>query len=141
MNNRNRSIVLLVEILSAVLFFMLSATVLVNVFVSARNMTVKAGVETRALAEAQNVADALCASSNPEEALEAMEFLNSHGAWTKSYGEYTVYVTGADAPFGAGTLWQGEVRAFYSYRNVDQARQEDEELFMIPCARYKGVEA
>ena len=59
MGGRNRSNVLLVEILIAVLFFMLSATVLVRVFVTARNMTVRAGVETRALAEAQNVAEAL----------------------------------------------------------------------------------
>ena len=39
MRNKNRSNVLLVEILIAVLFFMLSATVLVKVFATARNMT------------------------------------------------------------------------------------------------------
>ncbi len=41
MGNKNRSNVLLVEILIAVLFFMLSATVLVRVFATARNMTVR----------------------------------------------------------------------------------------------------
>ena len=64
MRSKNRSNVLLVEILIAVLFFMLSATVLVRVFVTARNMTVRSGVESSALAEAQNVADALCAADD-----------------------------------------------------------------------------
>ena len=138
MGNRNRSNVLLVEILIAVLFFMLSATVVVQVFVTARNLTVKAGVETRALAEAQNVAEALCAAPDPEGALEAMEFKNSHGAWTRAYGDYTLYVECGEQPTDAGVMWQGDVRAFYSLRRVDQARPEDEELFSLPCARYKG---
>lgn len=138
MGKNNRSNVLLVEILMAVLFFMLSATVLVQVFVTARNLTVRAGVETRALVEAQNVADALCAADDPEGALEALEFKSSHGAWTRSYGDYTLYVEGGDTPTDAGALWQGEVRAFYRIRKADQARQEDEELFSLPCARYRG---
>ena len=54
MGSRNRSNVLLVEILIAVLFFMLSATVLVRVFVTARNMTLRAGVETQASSEAKS---------------------------------------------------------------------------------------
>ena len=72
MGGKNRSNVLLVEILIAVLFFMLSATVLVRVFVTARNMTLRAGVETQALAEAQNVAETLYAAEDPAEALEQM---------------------------------------------------------------------
>lgn len=138
MGKKNRSNVLLVEILIAVLFFMLSATVLVQVFVTARNLTVRAGVETRALAEAQNIADALCVADDPEASLEAMEFMKSHGAWTRGKGDYTLYVTFDEIPAGAGTMWQGEVKAFYSIRNITQARQEDEELFSLPCARYRG---
>ena len=75
MRNNNRSNVLLVEILIAVLFFMLSATVLVRVFVTARNMTVRSGVESRALAEAQNVAEALYAADDVDAALEHMQFV------------------------------------------------------------------
>lgn len=138
MRNRNRTNVLLVEILIAVLFFMLSATVLVRVFVTARNMTVRSGVETRALAQAQNVADALYAAESPEDALAEMEFGNSHGAWTKSYGDFTIYVELSGASTGAGEMQQGSVRAFYTLRNADKARQEDEELFSLPVARYKG---
>ena len=141
MGSRNRSNVLLVEILIAVLFFMLSATVLVQVFAAARNMTVRAGVETQALAEAQNVAEALYAADDPEAALEAMQFKLYHGAWSRSDGDITLYVEGEDNPTEAGVIWSGTVRAFYHSRDLNQARQEDDELFALPCARYREVEA
>lgn len=141
MGNRNRSNVLLVEILIAVLFFMLSATVLVRVFVAARNMTVRAGVETQALADAQNVADTIYAADDPDQALEDMEFQFYHGAWTRATDDYTIYVEGGEEPAEAGSFWRGTVRAFYSSRNVEQVRQEDEELFSLPCTRYREVQA
>ena len=109
MRNRNRSNVLLVEILIAVLFFMLSATVLVRVFVTARNMTVRSGVESVAVADAQNVAESLYAADGKAE------------------------------PTEAGELWSGTVSAFYKLRNPDAARAEDEQLFSLTCTRYKGV--
>lgn len=139
MRNKNRSNVLLLEILIAVLFFMLSATVLVRVFATARNLTVRSGVETRALAEAQNVAEALYAADDVEEALAGLDFASFHGTWSKDCGDYSLYVTGETQPTGAGELWLGEVSAFYKLRNPDDARQADEELFALPCARYKGV--
>ena len=140
-NSNNRSNVLLVEILIAVLFFMLSATVLVRVFATSRNMTVRSGAETAALAEAQNVAEAIYAADDVEGSLGDMGFILSHGAWTKSYeGGYTIYVEGRETPTEMGTLWQGNVRAFYALRNVDAAHPEDEELFSLKCTRYKGGE-
>lgn len=141
MGNRNRSNVLLVEILIAVLFFMLSATVLIQVFATARNMTRKAGVENLALVEAQNVAEVLVASDNVEAAMEKMEFRLYHGAWSRSYGDFTIYVESQENPTDAGTLWTGTVRAFFRNRNANKARQEDEELFALPCARYREVAA
>ena len=141
MRNRNRSNVLLVEILIAVLFFMLSATVLVRVFIGARNMTVKSGVESRALAEAQNVAETLYTAEDVDATLEELSFVSSHGTWSKDCGDYTLYVTGELQPTNAGELWTGSVSAFYKLRNPDLARQEDEELFSLPCAKYKGVSA
>ena len=141
MRNKNRSNILLVEILIAVLFFMLSATVLVRVFVTARNMTVRSGVESRALAEAQNVAETLYAAEDVDATLEKLSFVSSHGTWSKDCGDYTLYVTGELQPTNAGELWTGSVSAFYKLRNPDQARQEDEELFSLPCAKYKGVSA
>lgn len=139
MGEKNRSNVLLVEILIAVLFFMLSATVLVRVFSTSRLLTVRSGVETLALTEAQNIADELYASEDPEAMLTNKNFVSSHGAWTRDYGGFTLYVTSETVPTEAGELWQGEVRAFFKQRDPDKARQADEEMFALPCARYKGV--
>jgi len=139
MRKRNRSNVLLVEILIAVLFFMLSATVLVKVFVTARNMTVRSGVESKAVVDAQNVAESIYAAEDIDALLEGMGFHSSHGSWTLDRGDYTLYVDGSAKPTDAGELWSGTVRAFYKLRNPDAARAEDEELFSLTCTRYKGV--
>ena len=141
MRKTGRSNVLLMEILIAVLFFMLSATVLVRVFAAARNMTVRSGVESEAIVEAQNVAEALYAAEDPDAALEAMGFISAHGAWSLDMGDYTLYVTGVAQQTAAGELWAGEVSAYYKLRNPDAARLEDEELFALTCTRYKGVGA
>ncbi|MBR6891269.1 MAG: type II secretion system protein [Clostridia bacterium] len=140
MKRKNQSNVLLVEILIVVLFFMLSATVLVRVFIGARNRTVRAGVEAVAVNDAQNVAETLYAAKDIDQSMKDMGFLSSHGAWTKDCGDYTLYVKGEAGETGAGTLWTGEVSAFYKLRNPDKARQEDEELFTLPCTRYEGGE-
>ena len=139
MRNRNGSNVLLVEILIAVLFFMLSATVLVKVFVAARNMTVRSGVESAAVVEAQNVAETLYVAEDIDKTLSEMGFSSSHGAWSKDCGDYSLYVMGAYHEAGAGSLWTGEVSAFYKLRNPDNARQEDEQLFSLACTRYEEV--
>jgi len=139
MRNNNRSNVLLVEILIAVLFFMLSATVLVRVFVTARNMTVRSGVESVAVTDAQNVAETLYTAGDIDQTLQDMGFYSSHGAWSLDRGDYTLYVAGQATPTDAGELWSGTVSAFYKVRNPDQARAEDEELFSLACTRYKGV--
>ena len=139
MRNRNRSNVLLVEILIAVLFFMLSATVLVKVFVTARNMTVRSGVESLAVADAQNVAETLYAAEDIDGKLEELGFYSYHGAWTLDRGDYTLYVEGKAEPAEAGELWSGTVSAFYKVRNPDAARAEDEQLVSLTCTRYKGV--
>lgn len=139
MRNRNRSNVLLVEILIAVLFFMLSATVLIRVFGTARNMTVRSGVESVAIADAQNVAESLYAAEDADQLLQQMGFRSSHGSWTLDRGDYTLYVEGQTTPTEAGQLWSGKVSAYYKLRDPDAVRQEDEELFTLTCTRYEGV--
>ena len=137
---KNHSHVLLVEIMIAVLFFMLSAVVLVQVFAGARNITVRSDAETRALSEAQNVADVICAAPDPEAQMEEMGFSAAHGVWTRDDGDYSLYVRGAFVPTEAGALWQGEVTAYYKKRGEDSIRK-DEALFTLPCVTYRGAES
>ena len=141
MRNRNRSNVLLVEILIAVLFFMLSATVLIRVFATARNMTVRSGVESVAIADAQNVAEMLYAADDVDQTLKDMGFFSSHGAWSQNRGDYSLYVVGNSNATSAGELWSGTVSAFYNLRNPDDGFVASEELFSLNCTRYKGVAA
>ena len=139
MRNRSRSNVLLVEILITVLFFMLSATVLIQVFVAARNMTVRSGVQSDALVAAQNVAESIYAAEDVDQTLQDMGFSSSHGAWSLDCGEYSLYVAGSPVAMEAGELWSGSVSAFYKLRNPDDVRAQDEQLFSLTCTRYKGV--
>ena len=139
MKSGNRSNVLLVEILIAVLFFMLSATVLVQVFITARNMTVRSGVESVAIAEAQNVAETIYAADDIDEALSAMSFRNMSGAWSKDCGDYSLVVYGDETPTEAGRLWSGTVTAFYQQGVQTVETLGEGELFSLTCIRYKGV--
>ena len=140
MSGKNRSNVLLVEILIALFFFMLSATILVRVFAASRNMSVRSVVETAALASAQNTADVICAADDVDAALEAMDFDSAHGVWTKDCGEYSLYVQGGIEPAENGSFWRGEVRAYYKKRG-DEGQRSDEEMFALPCLRYREAEA
>lgn len=137
--NRSKSNVLLVEILIAVLFFMLSSTVIVNVFVTARNMTVRSGVESAAVQEAQNVAEAIYAADDVDQLMEKLGFRSAHDSWSKDCGDYTLYVSGETQRTGYGEIWKGSVSAFYNLRNPDATRPEADELFSLPCARYREV--
>ncbi len=139
MGRRSQSNVLLVEILIAVLFFMLSATVLVQVFAASRSMTVRADAQTRALAEAQNTAEALGAAEDVEELLAEEGFLKSHGVWTKEFDTYTLYVSCETVPEGPGEMRSAQVRAFYKNRKPQAGPAGDEEMFSLPVVRYQGV--
>ena len=141
MGNKNRSNVLLVEILIAVLFFMLSATVLVRVFATARNMTVRSSAGGQALIEAQNVAEALYAADDPDALLESLNFSQSHGTWTRDDGSYSLYVSTTTTPTEAGELFQAEIRAFYLTRDAGAARPVSEEFFSLSVTRYKEAKS
>ena len=139
MRKRNRSDLMLVEILIGVFFFMLSLTVLVQVFAKSRNLTVKAEVETKALAQAQNVIESIYNTEDPLKNLQEMGFLNSHGVWVQDLQSYSLMATMENVPAEAGTLWRGEIKAFYNLRDLEKDRQEAEMLFSLPCAWYRGV--
>ncbi|MBQ1310760.1 MAG: hypothetical protein IIY55_02840 [Blautia sp.] len=139
MRKRNRSDLMLVEILIGVFFFMLSLTVLVQVFAKSRNLTVKAEVETKALAQAQNVIESIYNTEDPLKNLQEMGFLNSHGVWVQDLQSYSLMATMENVPAEAGTLWRGEIKAFYNLRDLEKDRQEAEMLFSLPCVWYRGV--
>ena len=122
MRNKSKADLLLIEIIIAVFFLMISLTVLVQIFAAARNQSARAAAKTEALAEAQNVGEVLLKEENTEEYLKNAGFALSHGVFT-----------------GSGTMRMDEVRGFYRFISTDDAHPQNEELFMLPYAVYLGT--
>ncbi len=136
MKDRNRADLLLIEILIAVFFFMLSLTVLVRIFASARNTVYRADAETRALAEAQNVAETLYGADDPESVLKEAGYIASHGVFSRRFDDFAISVTVSRENTAAGVMHKAEVRGFCHEDDPEAKRQSDEELFVLPCAWY-----
>ena len=127
MKSGNRSNALLVELLIVVMFFMLSSTVLLQVFSTARNQSALAGRMSKALNAAQNLADQLYAADDAESALKEMGYAQEEGLWRLSGGEFdlTVAIQYEQQPFG-------ELRRFQV-----RAVSDGETLADLPAARYQ----
>ena len=131
MKTGNRSNALLVELLIVVMFFMLASTVLLQVFSTAHNQISRAGTRTRALNEAQNVADRLYTAKTPEDedaALASLGFSSDEsGAQALEKDGYTLTVR-----FDSQAREAGDMRLY-----TVEAYQTDELLFTLPVARYE----
>lgn len=131
MKTANRSNALLVELLIVVMFFMLSSTVLLQVFLTARNQSERAGAITRALNDAQGVADRLYAAKDADAALAALRDMgfdfDAAAGSRLDRGDYTLLVHRDTEDREAGLMHLYTVSAC----------QGDEELFTLPVARYK----
>lgn len=122
---------LLVEIMVAVLFFALCATVLLRTFAAAYAYSERAGVESEALLMAQDLAECLYAADDREALLAGSGFDEEEGRWRREHGAYALEVelAGEDAP--AGTLQTAQIRA----------KRGDATVVTLPCARYVPGEA
>ena len=127
MKTGNRSNALLVELLIVVLFFMLAATVLLQVFSGASDQGSQAGRGIHALNAAQNAAERLYAAGEPEACLREMGFTEDGGVWTRDDGEFILEAVTEKQERGAGIWHAQEVRV-----NV-----AGERLLTLPCSRYE----
>ncbi len=131
MKTGNRSNALLVELLIVVMFFMLASTVLLQVFSTAHNQISRAGIRTRALNEAQNVADRLYAARTQEDEGAVLAHLgfssDESGAQALEKDGYTLTVH-----FDLQAREAGNMRLY-----TVEAYQTDELLFTLPVARYE----
>jgi hypothetical protein len=126
MGKGNRLNALLVELLIAVLFFSLSATVILGVFAETHEQSKKAGILNQALMEAENLAERLYAADSAQELLLAEAFAAEGDAFTKDFADYRITVTLQDVPAEAGII--REVRI--------TAQRGEERLITLPCAKY-----
>lgn len=117
---------LLVEILLAVAFFAVAATVVVETFVVTSNQSRQAGAYNNALVEAQNIADTIYASADAEAALEAAGFQQDGEVWTRREETYDLIVTASQEETAAGVMLTAEVSVV----------QGEDTLLTLPCLRY-----
>ncbi len=127
MKSGNRSNALLVELLIVVMFFMLSSTVLLQVFSTARSQSVLSGRLIEALNTAQSVADRLYAAKDAESVLTEMGCIQEEGLWRLPGDGFdlTVAVSLEQQPFGE--LRRYRVQAVYDGKT----------LVDLPAARYQ----
>lgn len=112
MEHRNHGTPVLFEITIVVLFFALSATVVLGVFLDARHMSEQADALGRAAYAAQALAEQLSGRQQPEEYLTSVGFEeDGRGAWQKSDQEVELSALLSASAEAAGLLWTGTIRA------------------------------
>ena len=126
MREGGRANALLVELLLVILFFMLGATTLVELFANAKHRTMQARATNTAIMEAQNIADDLYGTDDPDAVLKALGFSEADGAWTLEEDEYTLKVTQQEEAAESGVL-----RTF-----TVSATGDGVDLFSLPSTRY-----
>ena len=126
MREGGRANALLVELLLVILFFMIGSTTLVELFANAKHRTIQARATNTAIMEAQNIADDLYGTDDPDAVLKALGFSEADGVWTLEEDEYTLKVTQQEEAAEAGVL-----RTFTVSATGDGA-----DLFSLPSTRY-----
>ena len=130
MRSGSHSNALLVELLIVVLFFMISATVLMQIFSAARMQGEKSGELTRAGADAQNLAEVLSSSEDPEKVLMEIGFIPDNGINTQYKLEEDGLVTLVqcfEEAMGSGILKRQQIEIY----------KDDSLLIELPAVRYQ----
>ena len=126
MKEGGRANALLVELLLVIFFFMLCASILVQVFADAKLKSRTASATNASMLETQNVAEELYGAEDPEAVLAAWGFTAEDGAWVLQREGYLLKVTARTEETDAGML-----------RTYDVASLEGEKtLISLPSTRY-----
>ena len=126
MERKYRLNALLVEIMIAVLFFALSATVILDCFSAARRLSAEAEMESEALLAAQNLAEAIYAREQPEAFLEKQGFQFENGLWRQKDAAWALGFQMKEEDIGSGVLLSARVQVY----------KESEMIAELPCSRY-----
>lgn len=125
MKKSNRSNSLLMELMLAVLFFMLSAVVLVEIFTGAGTLSNRSDLRNRALPEIQSVADRIWAAEDAEALLDEIGAPTDEG-YTVECDGFTLRVTLSSEAAGAGTMQTAYLTALdptgYELAKVESAK-------------------
>ena len=129
MRTGSRSNALLVELMIVVMFFMIAATVLLRLFVTSRQQSLRAELITQSLAEAQNIADQLYVAENAEQLLDSLGFVREDPLWVLAEEDYRIEAQITEEPEDPGVFRRQSVRVIVN----------GEMLFELPCSRWQEV--
>ena len=127
MRTGNGSKALLIELLIVLLFFMIAATVLLQLFSTARNMSERAELLAEATNEVQNLAEQLYAASDPQQTLQDLGFAEDSGLWQREDTRWTLRIQMDPEETEAGLLRRGEITVLSG----------EETLLALPWTRYE----
>lgn len=128
MKKQHASAAMLLELIAAVLVFLVSAAVLLGLFYSAKQASVSAGDRQEALTLSESAADAAYALKDPAGALFDLGFTGADGSFTFTAAGYTLVLEFEETARGAGTWRTGTI----------SASAGEETFFTLPVARYFG---
>ena len=120
---------LLAELLVVVLFFTLSQVVILQAITKAEQINRNAQIRNHALMQAENAAETLAVSDDTEQALLELGFVQNGEFYilTDPQG-YRLQAEIRNQEQSAGSLTSVELKAY----------QQEETLFSLPVARYRG---
>lgn len=105
MSRNGRSNTLLVELTIVLFFFSLAATVILNMFLTANDLSASGKATNVALYMAEDLAEALCASDNPDALLAEEGFARSGDRYERTADGMHVAVRVTTSAQEAGTLF------------------------------------
>ena len=126
MREGSRANALLVELLLVIFFFMIAAAILVQVFADARMKSRTAYATNAAMLEAENIAEDLYVSENPDEVLDNYGFITGDSGWMLQRDGYLLKVTFREEETESGILKS------YDISGLDGAKV----LLTLPSTRY-----
>lgn len=127
MRKSSQANALLVEIMLVVLFFCISCTAILELFVVTRQQSDRAAILSHAQYEIQSLSDVLFLADDAEALLSDLGFQKTGESWSRSYENgLDILVSGSWEDTEAGQI-----------RHVGiSAVSNGEDLFSLPCDRY-----
>ena len=126
MKSRSRSNTLLIELLLVIFFFMCSAGILVQIFANAKLKSKAAHMINASMLDAENIAEDLYSTDDPDAVLTAYGFNAQDGSWELQKEGYLLKVALKNEETESGTIRSYEITGV----------QGDQTLITLPSTRY-----
>ena len=135
MKEGSRANALLVELLLVIVFFMISAAILVQVSADAKLKSRTANAYNETMLEAQNIAEDLYAAKDPDAVLNGYGFTAQDGSWVLDKDGYSLKITVREEETDAGLLRTYDVSGIEKTHDSSGAEKETV-LLTLPSTRY-----